>query len=194
MFEYITGKLTSLQATSAVIETSGIGYFVNVSLNTYSLLNEGTEVKLFLHQVIREDAHTLFGFANKGEREMFRLLLGVNGIGSNTAIVMLSTLSYNELQQAILSENLAALKAVKGIGLKTAQRVIIDLKDKLAKTGIEANGEGIQVSSPNTEEASMALVMLGFTKKAIEKSVTKIVKENPSISVENLVKQALKDL
>ncbi len=193
MYEYISGKVSELTPTYVVIENHGIGYIIHLSLNSYSSLQGKAETKLFLHQVIREDAHTLFGFSEAGEREMFRLLISVNGIGSNTGIMMLSAMTYQEIQQAILSENVAALKGVKGIGAKTAQRVILDLKDKLSKTDLE-EPSSIQTSSAVVEEASMALVMLGFAKKAVDKSLGKISKEQPNASVEELVKLALKDL
>lgn len=193
MYEYISGKVAELTPTYVVIDQQGLGYIINVSLNSYSALQGKTEVKIFLHQVIREDAHTLFGFSEIGEREMFRLLISVSGIGSNTAIVILSTMTHSEVQQAILGENVAALKAVKGIGAKTAQRVILDLKDKVAKTDLEPSAMP-QVASAALEEASMALVMLGFVKKAVDKTLNKISNENPGASVEQLVKLALKDL
>lgn len=194
MYEYIEGKIAELNPSFVVVETHGIGYFVSISLNTYAQLQGATNCKLFLHQVIREDAHTLFGFSERGEREMFRLLIGVSGVGSTTANMLLSTMHFSEIQQAILVENLAALKAVKGIGLKTAQRIILDLKDKVAKVHFQEGSGVLTVVSAVVEEASLALVMLGFNKKLAEKVLQKITKENPTIGVESLVKQALKEL
>lgn len=193
MFEYIKAKLVELNPTFAVMDTGSIAYFINISVNTYSQLKEGTEVKIYLHHVVREDAQLLFGFADKIERELFRLLITVSGIGSNTARMMLSSLSTNDLKNAILTENVNILKGVKGIGLKTAQRVIIDLKDKIGKTG---DAEDIFTSTNNTkrEEALSALVMLGFNKPAIEKTLDKILSEKDDVSVEELIKFALKRL
>lgn len=193
MFEYIKAKLVELNPAFAVMDTGSIAYFINISVNTYSQLKEGTEVKIYLHHVVREDAQLLFGFADKIERELFRLLITVSGIGSNTARMMLSSLSTNDLKNAILTENVNILKGVKGIGLKTAQRVIIDLKDKIGKTG---DAEDIFTSTNNTkrEEALSALVMLGFNKPAIEKTLDKILSEKDDVSVEELIKFALKRL
>ena len=193
MYEFIKGNIAEISATNVVVETSGVGYFVHISLNTYSALNGKKEVKVFLHQVVREDAHTLYGFATTNERELFRNLISVNGVGANTAIMMLSSLNPDELKAAVTTENVAVLKAVKGIGAKTAQRIIIDLKDKLGK--IPDSGQ-ILPSTDNTirNESLSALVMLGFVKKDAEKIVSKILQEQPDASVESLIKQALKRL
>ena len=133
MYEFIKGTIADLNPASVVVDTGGVGYFINISLNTYSKLNGKKEVKVLLHQVVREDAHILYGFAGKSERDLFRNLISVNGVGANTAIMMLSSLTSEEIASAITTENVAVLKAVKGIGAKTAQRIIIDLKDKLGK-------------------------------------------------------------
>jgi Holliday junction DNA helicase RuvA len=193
MFEYIKGQITEISATSAVIEAAGIGYLLNISLNTYSVLNGKKETKVFLHQVIREDAHTLYGFADDNERQLFRNLISVNGVGASTAIVMLSSLSPDELIAAVTTENVNVLKAVKGIGAKTAQRIIIDLKDKLGKISETSQ---ILLPSNNTiqNEALSALVMLGFAKKDTDKIVGKILQEDPKATVESVIKQALKSL
>lgn len=193
MFEYIKGRIAEISATNVIIETNGIGYYINISLNSYSALNGQKEAKIFLHQTIREDAHTLYGFADTNERQLFRFLISVNGVGANTAIMMLSSLSPDELTSAVTTENVNVLKAVKGIGAKTAQRIIIDLKDKLGKLP-ESNQ--ILLPSNNTiqNEALSALVMLGFAKKDIEKTITKIIQAQPEATVENVIKQALKRL
>ncbi len=191
MFEYIKGSVISLSPAGVVIEAGEIGYFVHISLTTYSLLHGSEKGKLFLHQVIREDAHILYGFFDQAERELFRLLISVNGIGANTAIMMLSSHKPEELQHAILNENVGLLKNIKGIGIKTAQRVIIDLKDKIGKSSagdLLFRPDG----SPVRSEAVAALEMLGFNKKAVEKLVDQVLIEQPAITVENLIKLALK--
>ncbi len=194
MYEYISGRIASLSPTNVVVEAGSIGYFLHISLNTYSAIGGKQEIKLFLHQVVREDAHILYAFADQAERELFRLLVSVNGIGSNTALMMLSSLTPEEIRKAILEENVNLLKSIKGIGAKTAQRVIIDLKDKIGKTG--ASDQILITNSDNTirEEALSALVMLGFARKAVEKELDKIVKENPGVTVEQMIKIALKSL
>ncbi len=191
MLEYIKGSLISLSPAGIVVESGETGYFIHVSLTTYSQLHGSDKVKLFVHQVIREDAHILYGFFEQGERELFRLLISVNGIGANTAIMMLSSHRPEELQHAILNENVGLLKNIKGIGIKTAQRVIIDLKDKIGKTSASdllfRSGE-----NPVRTEAVAALEMLGFNKKAVEKLIDQVLTEQPAITVENLIKLALK--
>lgn len=193
MFEYIKGSVASLKPSHIVIEVNSIGYFVTISLNTYTQLNGVDTVKLFIHQVIREDAHQLYGFASETERELFRMLISVNGIGANTAIMMFSSLSPDEISNAILNENVNLLKSIKGIGVKTAQRVIIDLKDKVGKSSVS---EQFVASADNTlrNEALSALVMLGFAKKPAEKELDKILAAQPNLSVENVIKLALKSL
>lgn len=191
MFEYIKGTVTSLSPAGIVVEAGDVGYFVHISLTTYSLVHGSEKVKIFLHQVIREDAHILYGFFSESERELFRLLISVNGIGANTAIMMLSSHKPEELQQAILNENVGLLKNIKGIGIKTAQRVIIDLKDKIGKV---AAGDLLfrAGDNPVRNEAITALEMLGFNKKAVEKLVDQVLTAQPAITVENLIKLALK--
>lgn len=191
MFEYIKGSVINLSPAAVVVEAGEIGYFIHISLTTYSLLHGSEKAKLLLHQVIREDAHILYGFFDQAERELFRQLISVNGIGANTAIMMLSSHRPEELQHAILNENVGLLKNIKGIGIKTAQRVIIDLKDKIGKTSA---GEMLFRSGENPvrQEAVAALEMLGFNKKAVEKLVDQVLTEQPAITVENLIKLALK--
>lgn len=193
MFEYIKGAVAVLKPSHVILEANSVGYFITISLNTYTQLNGQEIIKLFIHQVIREDAHLLFGFATESERELFRMLISVNGIGSNTAIMMFSSLSPDEIRNAILLDNVNLLKSIKGIGIKTAQRVIIDLKDKVGKS---PGSEQIVASADNTlrNEALSALLMLGFAKKPVEKELDKILAANPSQSVENVIKQALKSL
>ena len=193
MYEYLQGKITEIKPSNLVLEVGGIGYFINISLNTFSKLKEKKEAKVYIHQVVREDALLLYGYAQKSEREIFRYLISVSGVGANTATVMLSSLSPGEVKKAVLTENENVLKSVKGIGAKTAKRIILDLKDKINK----AETDDSQIAMPvndTVEEASAALIMLGFNKKAIEKVVPKLQKEQPDISVENLVKTALKKL
>lgn len=195
MLEYISGKVEELTPASVVIACNGIGYWINISLNTYSALSLGKQVKMYIYEAIREDAFVLYGFSEKRERELFLLLISVSGVGPNTARMILSSLSPAELEQAIVSENVHLLKAVKGIGAKTAQRVIIDLKDKIKTTAM--TGEqlpGMIADERQSEEALAALLMLGFTQAASHKAIQKIVKENPSAKVEEIIKAALKIL
>ncbi|SHF58265.1 Holliday junction DNA helicase subunit RuvA [Mariniphaga anaerophila] len=193
MYEFIRGAVADLNPASVVVDVGGIGYFVNISLNTYSQVNGKKEVKLLIHQVVREDAHVLYGFAEKRERDLFRSLISVNGVGASTALMMLSSLSPDEITSAVATGNADVLKAVKGIGTKTAQRIIIDLKDKLGK--MPESGQ-ILISTDNTirNEALSALVMLGFAKKDADKAVSKIIKDDPGATVERVIKTALKRL
>lgn len=193
MFEYIKGAIASLKPSHIILEANSVGYFIAISLNTYTQLYERENAQLFIHQVIREDAHLLYGFSSETERELFRMLISVNGIGSNTAIMMLSSLSPDEIRNAILTENINLLKSIKGIGIKTAQRAIIDLKDKVGKSPAS---EQIVVSADNTlrNEALSALVMLGFAKKPAEKELDKILAAQPNLAVESVIKLALKSL
>lgn len=193
MYEYIKGEVAILTPTYAVIETVGIGYYINISLQTYSKLEGKKNAQLFLHQVIREDANLLFGFFEDDEREVFRLLLTVSGIGANTARMMLSSLSADDIRTAIISDDVNRLKSVKGIGLKTAQRVVVDLKDKITRIGV---GADVFASSGSTlrEEALAALVALGFAKAPAEKALTELCKGNTTHTVESLIKAALKQL
>lgn len=192
MIDYIKGKI-DLNPTFVIVENQGIGYFLNISLNTFAKLEGKTESILLVHEVIREDSHQLFGFADKEEREIFRLLISVSGVGAGTARMMLSSLNPVEIEQAILGSEVNTLKGVKGIGLKTAQRIILDLKDKLGKQ--PGTGE-IFSFTDNTkrEEALSALVMLGFGKNAVIKVLDRIIREEKGLTVEDLIKRALKNL
>lgn len=193
MYEYIYGKIVELNPSYVVIDNSNIGYFVNITLHSYSGLNGKEMAMLFIHQVIREDAHSLFGFSTRLERELFRHLISVSGIGPNTARTILSTHNPAEVQHAILHENVSLLKSIKGIGIKTAQKIVIDLRDKISK--IEGTVEMVlNKTDIIKEEALSALVMLGFPKNQADKVIDKIISENPDIKVEELVKIALKNL
>ena len=191
MYEYIKGAISGLTPAGVVVETAGIGYFLHISVNTYSRINGHEQSKLFLHQVVREDAHLLYGFADQDERDFFRMLISVNGIGASIAIMILSSYLPEDLREAILKENVNLLKSIKGIGAKTAQRVIIDLKDKVGKSPatdkIFRTGNSIV-----RNEALSALEMLGFNKKAVESSVDQILAAKPDLTVEQLLKIALK--
>lgn len=194
MYEYIKGKIAELTPTYSVIETNGIGYCINISLNTYSQLEGKDECMLYLSEIIREDSYTLYGFFDKRERSLFSLLISVSGIGANTARMILSSFSVSELECIIATENVNALKGVKGIGLKTAQRVIIDLKDKVNK-GDAADGDFAPLAAnKDKEEALAALVMLGFAKDASAKAIDKILKASPDLSLEKIIKEALKQM
>ena len=195
MIEYIRGGIAELSPATAIIDCNGLGYGVNISLNTYAAIQGKKECKLYIYEAIREDAYVLYGFADKQERELFLLLISVSGIGGNTARMILSALSPSELINVISTENATLLKTVKGIGLKTAQRVIVDLKDKI-KTG-NAGTIGTLVSAANVqvqEEAVAALTMLGFAQAPSQKVVLAILKEEPSAPVEQVIKLALKRL
>ena len=191
MIEYIKGEIVELTPTRMILECGGIGYELNISLNTYSAFGNKTTGKIYIYEVIREDAHLLFGFAEKIERELFLLLTSVSGVGPNTARMILSSLPPSELVQVIGSKNEAALTAVKGIGLKTAQRILVDLKNKVKPM------ESMAASISNgavTEEAVAALVMLGFQKAASQKAVSAILKGSPTLAVEQVIKTALRML
>ena len=191
MFEFIEGTIAEKNPANLVLQDGGIGYLINISLYTYSSLPESGNVKIFIHQVIREDANILFGFGTRDEREIFRQLISVSGIGANTARLILSSLTPGEITHSILEGNVSALQAIKGIGGKTAQRIIVDLKDKVGKG---ANINELFISERNTirEEALSALVALGFVKKQAEKVVGRILTQQPDVSVEEVIKQALK--
>lgn len=193
MIEYIKGKITELNPAYLVIESAGIGYFVSISLNTYSQLESGADIVLPVHEVIREDSRQLYGFAGRSERELFRLLISVNGVGPNTARMMLSSLKPAEIEKAISDSNVHLLKSIKGIGLKTAERIIVDLRDK---TGKVAQASEILTHRDNTmrEEALSALMMLGFVRSATVKVIDKLLAENKNLTVEELIKQALRNL
>ncbi len=193
MIDYIKGEVAELTPTTVTVETYGVGYSLSISLNTYSSLSGKKEVKLYVHEAIREDAYQLYGFFDKYEREIFRQLISVSGVGPSTGRMFLSSMTPEELAQSIASGDVNVLKTVKGIGVKTAQRLIVELKDKIHTDGI---GELPMVGAthPVSEEAVAALVMLGFVQKTSEKVVVQIVKENPAISVEQTIKKALKML
>ena len=193
MITHIRGKLVEKNPTYAIIECNGVGYFLHISLNTFSKIPDSEAVVLYTHLSIREDAHTLFGFADKTEREIFKLLISVSGVGPSTARTMMSSMTTDQIQQAIASEDTPTIQSVKGIGAKTAQRVIIDLKDKILKT-YELQEDSVNNNNTLKEEALSALEVLGFTRKQVEKMIQKIIQESPSISLENIIKQALKNL
>lgn len=193
MITHIQGKLIEKNPTDVVIECNGVGYFVNISLNTFSQIPDQENLKLYTHLHIREDAHTLYGFYQKNERAVFRLLIGVSGIGTSTARTMLSSLTPQIVCEAIGSGDVATIQGVKGIGAKTAQRVIIELKDKVLKL-YDIEEVSTSQSNTNKEETLSALEVLGFTRKQSEKVLDKIIKEMPNGSVEDLIKMALKNL
>ena len=193
MITHLKGKLIEKNPTNIVLDCNGVGYSVNISLHTFSQLPSGENVKLFIHLQVREDSHTLFGFSSKVEREVFRLLISVSGIGASIARTMLSTLSPEQVMEAITQNNIAVIQSVKGIGAKTAQRVVLDLKDKIIKIyGLDE----VSLVSSNTKrnEALSALETLGFARKQVEKVCDDIVNKNPNASVETIIKQALKNL
>jgi len=203
MYEFIKGKLAEINPAYAVVETGGIGYILHITLNTYTKISTLDQCKLFAHQVIREDAQVLFGFADLEERELFRLLISVSGIGPNTARLLLSSLNVSELQDAIVSGRVGVLKAVKGIGEKSALRIIVDLKDKVDKA--VSSPQKIEFSHNTIREESLSgLVVLGFPRKLAEKAVDEVIKEfrqliaddsqTAALSVERLIKESLKRL
>lgn len=197
MIEYIKGEIAEITPAMAVIDCNGVGYGLNISLNTYSAIQNQPQTKLYVYEAIREDAYVLYGFATKQERELFLLLISVPGIGGNTARMILSALSPTELCGVISSGNDKLLKTVKGIGLKTAQRIIVDLKDKIAVSGMETvNSEMFATAAYSEihEEAVAALTMLGFAQAPSQKVVTAILKEEPDAAVEKVIKLALKRL
>lgn len=193
MIAHLQGRLVEKSPTEVVIECHGVGYSVNISLHTFSLLPDGENVKLYTHLQIKEDAHTLFGFAEKAERELFRMLISVSGVGAGIARTMLSSLEPKQVIQAIASGDAVTIQSIKGIGAKTAQRVVLDLKDKVLKL---YDLEEVSATGYNTNknEALSALEVLGFNKKLAEKAIDKIVKESPSATVETIIKLALKNL
>jgi Holliday junction DNA helicase RuvA len=193
MIDYIKGSITQITPAFLIIETGNVGYFINISLNTFAKLDSKAEYKVLIHEVIREDSHQLFGFADREERDIFRSLLTVSGIGAGTARMMLSSLTPAEIEQAIIRADVNILKSVKGIGLKSAQRIIVDLKDKLGKQA--GTGEIFAFSdNTNRDEALSALVMLGFAKSAVMKVLDKIIREERSLTVEEMIRKALKNL
>ena len=191
MLDYIQGEIAELTPTYVVVDNAGMGYMINISLNSYTALQGKSDTKVFIYEAIREDAHILFGFVEKVERELFTLLISVSGVGASTARMILSSLRPDELKQVIATGNSNVLKSVKGIGAKTAQRIIVDLKDKI-NTGDDSLIITAPSSNENFEEALAALVMLGFTQQVSQKVLKKLYTENPSISTEEAIKKALK--
>jgi Holliday junction DNA helicase, RuvA subunit len=194
MLDYIRGEIMELNPAWVVVEVKGLGYLAHISLNTYSTLQNQKEVKLYVYESIREDAHLLFGFIDKRERNLFLALISVSGVGPNTARMVLSSLSSSELEVIISSGNAGALKTVKGIGAKTAERIIIDLKDKIKLSEEIVGQQAVEPVGKMPEEAVSALMMLGFNQVASRKVVNKIIKEKPQFSVEEIIKAALKML
>ena len=199
MIDYIKGELTELTPALATVEAAGVGYGLNISLNTFSAIQGKKEVKLYVHEAIREDAYVLFGFVNKKEREMFELLITVNGVGANTARMMLSGMSISELCNAISTGNARLIQGIKGIGKMTAQRIIVDLRDKIVSLGIaDEIPVGGQMMAPVNnqvkDEAVSALTMLGFAPAPTQKVVLQILQEQPDLPVEQVVKLALKQI
>lgn len=193
MITQIKGRLVEKTPTYVVIDCNGVGYLLHISLNTFSSLPDNESITLYSHLSVKEDSHTLYGFINKTEREIFRLLISVSGVGPSIARTMLSSMSSEEIQQAIASENIALIQSVKGIGAKTAQRVIIDLKDKILKT-FDIDTISVVQNNTNKEEALSALEVLGFNRKQSDKVLNAILKEQADATVEVLIKKALKSL
>ena len=193
MITHLKGKLIEKNPTHVIIECSGVGYFLNISLHTFSKIGDEENIQLFTHLQIKEDSHTLFGFAEKSEREIFRLLLSVSGIGSSTARTMLSSLSPGHVRDAIANADVASIQAIKGIGAKTAQRVILDLRDKILKV-YDIDEVSTDSNNTNKEEALSALEVLGFVRKHAEKAVDKVLIHDSSLSVEDIIKLSLKNL
>lgn len=195
MIDYIKGEIIELTPTDIVLECHGIGYNILISVQTYSVLDGKKDAIVYIHHYLREDEELYYGFATKEERKMFRLLIGVSGVGASTARMMLSSLSVEEIQNAILSEDVSRIKSVKGIGLKSAQRIIIELKDKVVKGGeTDMSALFTQVDNKASEEATTALIMLGFTKVNVNKAVNTVLKEDPTATVENIIRKSLQKL
>jgi Holliday junction DNA helicase RuvA len=193
MIAHLQGKLVEKTPTQVVIDCAGVGYHVNISLHTYTLLPNTDFIKLFTHLQIKEDSHTLFGFVEKSEREIFRMLLSVSGIGASIARTMLSSLDPKQITNAIASGDVTTIQSIKGIGSKTAQRVILDLKEKVLKL-YDLDEVSMSQSNTNRDEALSALEVLGFVRKTSEKVIEKIIKEDPDATVESIIKKALKSL
>ncbi len=193
MYDYISGRLVEQSPTQVIIDNQGMGYLVHISLNTYSQIKDQEAVKLYLHFVVREDAQIFYGFADDNERKLFRALITVSGVGANTARLVLSSLTIDEAYAAITGGHVGVLQGVKGIGAKTAQRIVVDLKDKLLKTDIKSQNVDF---SDNTlkEEALSGLLILGFNKSVAAKAIDRVLKQQGADSVEGLIKQALKSL
>lgn len=195
MIEYIKGRIEELTPTNVILETYGIGYHILISLQTYEGLNGKSEATVYIHHYIREDEELYYGFATRDERELFRLLIGVSGIGASTARMMLSSLTSDEIRNAIIAEDINKIKSIKGIGMKSAQRLILELKDKVVKrAGADSPALFQSSSNPAADEATTALVMLGFTKANVNKAVAAVLKEKPAATLEEIIKLALKRL
>ena len=195
MIDYIKGEIIELTPTDIVLECHGIGYNILISVQTYSALEGKKDAIIYIHHYLREDEELYYGFATKDERKMFRLLIGVSGVGAATARMMLSSLSVDEIQNAILSEDVSRIKSVKGIGLKSAQRLILELKDKVVKGGeTDMSALFTKVDNKASEEATTALIMLGFTKVNGNKAVNAVLKEDPTATVENIIRKSLQKL
>lgn len=194
MYEYLNGELVTIAPTHAIMDVGGVGYFLHISLNTYSHLKDKKKYKLFISFQVREDSQTLYGFAYESERRLFENLISVSGIGPSTGRMILSSLTPEEIQSAIVSGNVNVLKSIKGIGPKTAQRMILELQDKLNKQGIVSDQEGVSPIGSVRDEAMGALILLGFQKSQVEKCIDNIMKTQPDAGVEGLIKEALKRL
>lgn len=195
MYDYIKGNISEISPTEVIVECCGIGYSIMISLQTYDILKDSSEAKIFIYHYIREDDEQFYGFATKDERELFKLLISVSGVGVASARMMISSLSDEEIRNAIMGEDAAKIKSIKGIGLKTAQRLILDLKDKIIKGGgVDKANLTIQESNNNIDEATTALLNLGFTKANISKILPSILKSEPQASIETIIREALKRL
>lgn len=195
MYDYIKGNISEISPTEVIVECCGIGYSIMISLQTYDILKDCSAAKIFIYHYIREDDEQFYGFATKDERELFKLLISVSGVGVASARMMLSSLSDEEIRNAIMGEDVAKIKSIKGIGLKTSQRLILDLKDKIIKGGgVDKANLTIQESNNNIDEATTALINLGFTKANISKILPSILKSEPQASIETIIREALKRL
>ena len=195
MYDYIKGDIVEITPTEAILECCGIGYSIMISLQTYDALKSSSEAKVYIHHHIREDEEQFYGFATKNERELFKLLISVSGVGVGSARMMLSSLTDEEIRNAILSEDVRTIKSIKGIGMKTAQRLILDLKDKIVKgAGVEAAEITVPAKNHNIDEATTALLNLGFSKVNINKILPEILKESPDASIETIIREGLKRL
>lgn len=195
MYDYIKGEIVEISPTEVILECNGIGYSIMISLQTYDALKETDEAKVYIYHHIREDEEQFYGFATKNERELFKLLISVSGVGVGSARMMLSSLTDEEIRNAILSEDVRTIKSIKGIGMKTAQRLILDLKDKIVKgAGVEAAEITAPTKNHNIDEATTALLNLGFSKVNINKILPEILKESPDASIETIIREGLKRL
>lgn len=195
MYDYIKGEIVEISPTEVILECNGIGYSIMISLQTYDALKESDEAKVYIYHHIREDEEQFYGFATKNERELFKLLISVSGVGVGSARMMLSSLTDEEIRNAILSEDVRTIKSIKGIGMKTAQRLILDLKDKIVKgAGVETAEITVPTKNHNIDEATTALLNLGFSKVNINKILPEILKESPDVSIETIIREGLKRL